>query len=93
MLKMMVWSPRQAADQIARFVDLLGVQPGGGFVQNQNVGVMDDGLRQSHALPVAFGQFADQFGAHVGHGAALGHFGHAVGQALAPTCPSAFRQM
>ena len=83
----------QAADQIARFVDLLGVQPGGGLVENQNVGVVDDGLRQSDALPVAFGQLADQFGADVGDGAALGDFSDAVRQARRPTCPSAFRQM
>ena len=32
---------------------------------------------QSYPLPVAFGEFADQLGAHVGHRAALGYFVHA----------------
>ncbi len=78
---MMVWSPARLRIRSRVSYDLLGVEPGGGFVENQNVRVVNDGLRQSDALPVAFGQFADEFCAHVGDGAAFGHFGDAVGQA------------
>ena len=50
----------QAANQLAGFVDLFGIQAGGGLVENQNIGIVDDGLGQSDALPVAFGELADQ---------------------------------
>ena len=38
---------RQVLDQIAGFVDLLGIQAGGRFIENQYVGIVDDGLRES----------------------------------------------
>ena len=71
---------RQAANQLAGFIDLLGVEAGGRLVENQDVGVVDDGLRQSDALPVALGKLADQFVRDVGDGAALGNLRHARGQ-------------
>ena len=62
---------RQALDQRPGLDDLLRVQAGGGLVQNQDVGIVDDRLRQSDALPVAFGKLADQLVADIGDGASL----------------------
>ena len=92
MLRMMVWSPARLRIRLARFVDLLGVEAGGRLVENQHVGVVDDRLRQADALPVAFGQLADQLVPDVGDGAALGDFVHPLGQARRPTGPSACRR-
>jgi len=43
----------EALDQVARLVDLLGVESGGGLVQDEHVRIVKDGLRQADALPVA----------------------------------------
>ena len=43
----------EALDQVARFIDLLGIEASRRLVQDQHVRIVDDGLRQSHALPVA----------------------------------------
>src|SRR6266404_3121830 len=37
----------EALDELARFVDLLGIETGGGLVENQHVGIVDDGLRET----------------------------------------------
>ena len=50
----------QRLQQLADLDDLLGVEAGGRLVQNQDVGVVDDGLGQAHALPVALGELADE---------------------------------
>ena len=50
----------EALDQLARFDDLLRVESGGRLVENQDVGIVNDGLREADALPVAFGELADQ---------------------------------
>jgi hypothetical protein len=44
----------QVFDEVASLVDLLGVKTGSGLVQNEHVGIVNNGLRQSHPLPVAF---------------------------------------
>ena len=43
----------------------LGSRPAGGLVEDQHVGVVDDGLGEADALAVAFGELADQLGADV----------------------------
>ena len=73
-LRMMVWSPASALEQFADFDDLLGVEAGGGLVEDQDVGVVDDRLGEADALPVAFGELADQLVADVADGAAPDHF-------------------
>ena len=73
----------QAADQRTRLVDLLGVQAGRRLVQNQHVGIVDDGLRQSDALPVALGELAGGSLAHVLDVAALEHIFDALAQGRA----------
>ena len=45
-----------ASNQLAELGGLFRVQPDGGFVEDQHLGVVQQGLRQADALPVAFGQ-------------------------------------
>ncbi len=52
-------------DQIAGLVDLFGIESGGGFVEDQHVGIVDDRLRQTYALAIAFRELADQLGPNV----------------------------
>ena len=49
-------------DQLPRFDDLLGVEAGGGFVEDQDVGVVNQGLGEADALPVAFRQLLNTGG-------------------------------
>src|SRR5262249_43276408 len=49
--------PAKALDQIASFVDLLGVEAGSRLVEDQHIRVVNDGLSQSDALTIPFGQF------------------------------------
>ena len=55
----------QAFDELARLVDLLRVETHGGLVQDEHVGVVDEGLSYADALLIALGQLADTRGAHV----------------------------
>ena len=61
----------QALDQVARLIDLLGIEARGRLVEDQHIGIVDDGLRQADALAVAFGELPDQLVSDVGDGAAL----------------------
>ena len=70
----------QALDQVARLVDLLGIEAGGGLVENQHVGIVNDGLRQADALAVAFGELAEQLVLYIGDGAALADVVDALAQ-------------
>ena len=74
-------------DQFAGLDDLFGVEAGGGLVEHQHVGVVNDGLRQAHALAVALGELADQLVAHVAERATFGHFVHAALDIGARRCP------
>jgi hypothetical protein len=48
---------------------LIGIEGGGGFVQNQDLGVGENGQREPQPLAVALGQFPDVLGDHVAQGA------------------------
>ena len=61
----------EGLEQLADFDDLLGVEAAGGLVEDQDIGVVDDGLGDADALAVAFGQLADQLVADVAEGAAV----------------------
>jgi len=61
----------ETLDEIASLVDLLGVQSGGGFIQNQHIRIVNNGLRQTNALPVSLRKFAQQLLSYVGDGAAF----------------------
>ena len=60
-------------DEVASLVDLLGVEAGGGFVENQDVRIVNDRLREADPLPVAFGELAEELVFYVGDGTALGN--------------------
>src|SRR5207302_4690100 len=63
--------PRETLNQVPRLVDLLWVEGGGGFIENQYVGVVNDGLRQANPLPVAFGQFSEKLVLDLAHRATI----------------------
>ena len=53
------------ADQFTDLHHLLGVQPHGGFIQDDDLRKAQNGLGQAHPLAVALGQVPDQPGAHL----------------------------
>ena len=50
----------QIPDQAPDLCNLLGVQPYGGFIQDQHRGIADKRLGQPYPLLISFGQIADQ---------------------------------
>ena len=50
--------------RVAHLPDLVGVQADGGFVEDEQVGVADECLRQADALAVALREIADQLALH-----------------------------
>ena len=57
--------------QRADLADLVGIESDGGFVEDDHVGFMDDGLGNAHALLVPLGERTDQPAAHVAQAAAV----------------------
>jgi hypothetical protein len=49
----------QLVDEAAHFMFLIRIEPIRGFVQDQRLGIVDEGLSQSHAAPKAFGESLD----------------------------------
>jgi len=52
----MVWS----FNEVTNFDDLARIESDGGFVEDDDGGIVNDGLGDSHPLTVAFGEFADE---------------------------------
>ena len=52
-------------DQLPSFDDLLGIEAGGRFVENQDIRVVDERLREPHPLSVALRQLRAQAVGHV----------------------------
>ena len=73
----------ELANELPRLDDLLGVEARRGLVEHQHLGVVDDGLREAHALPVALREAAALPVGHVGHPGALHHLVHATADVLA----------
>ena len=73
-LRMMVWSPERLAISWRASRCCSRVEAGGGLVENQHRRVVDDRLGEADALPVAFGELADDGVFDVGDGGALAHF-------------------
>ena len=64
---------REALDQFSRFGDLFWIETRCGLIKNQHIGIVNNGLRQTDALPVSFRQFRDQLVSNVGDRAPLHH--------------------
>ena len=52
----------QSLDDVADLDDLLGIQTDGGLVQDQDLGIADEGLGEADTLLIALGQVADHPG-------------------------------
>ncbi len=50
----------EALDQVAHFDDLLGIEAHGGLIENDDFGIVHQGLGQADALLVAAGEALDQ---------------------------------
>src|SRR5690606_1023118 len=53
--------PSDVLDQFSDLNELVGVQTGGGLIQDQYLGVVEQGGGQAHPLPVALGELSDPF--------------------------------
>ena len=73
---------RELLDELPRFDDLFRIQARCRLVQDQHIGVVNERLRQTDSLAVAFGQLRAQAVAHVGHSCAV----HDRPDALPPLC-------
>ena len=69
------------ADELADFQNLVGVEAGGGLVEDEHVGVVDEGLGQAHALPVALAERANLLVLLAAQAHATHQLGHAGAQA------------
>jgi hypothetical protein len=56
-------------DQVPHLPDLVRVESDGRLVEDEQVGVVEQGVGQAHALAVAFGQRPDQFLLHIAQAA------------------------
>ena len=68
--------PAQLPDEVADLDDLCGVQPYGGFIQNDELRAAQQRLRNAHSLTVALGQAADDPGQHFLQPGAVGSGQH-----------------
>src|SRR6185295_1539800 len=64
----------QPADSFSYVANLVRVEPGCGFVENQHVGLVQQYLRHADALPITFGKFADRLTDHAPEHAELDDF-------------------
>ena len=51
----------EIADQLPHAADLVGVEPAGGLVHDQHLGVVQQGLRHRNPLAIPFRELADRF--------------------------------
>ena len=72
-LRMIVWSPASSLMSSRVSMICFGIEAGRRLVENQDVRVVDDGLREADALPVSFGQLGALTVRHVGDARALHH--------------------
>src|SRR5262249_2909155 len=70
--------PGQVFDQTADLLDLVGIESDGRLVEDDHIGVVDDGLRDADALFEAARQALDQFVTALGQGRHLHRLGDAV---------------
>src|SRR5689334_3013605 len=60
MARVMVSASAQAAQQVAKLQARLGIEPGGGLIEQQNLGTVQDGARDAQPLLHAPRQSMDQ---------------------------------
>ncbi len=48
--------PAHLPDELADFMFLIRIQPVGRFIENQHLRIMNDGLRETGAMPVSLGE-------------------------------------
>ena len=65
-------------DQLPRLDNLFGIEAGGGLVEDEHIGVVNERLREADALPVAFRQLRALSIGHVGDARAFHHGLHAL---------------
>lgn len=79
--------PGEFTDEAKSFLALFGIESGGGFVEDQNIRVVDDRGGQADTLAVSLGKLSDEPVFHVGDIAPFASFVHlgvefGVGDAL-----------
>ena len=65
--------------EVAHLGDLVRVEPGGGLVKDQDLGVVQQGGREAHTLAIALGKLAERAGQDRLDGALLHHASQADG--------------
>ncbi len=68
----------EVADEFTNLADLIRVEAVGGFVEDEELWAVDEGIGQSDALAVSFGQGGDHFFPHVGQAAQVHDFTDAL---------------
>ena len=74
--RMTVWLPASDLMRARISVICLGIEPDGRLVEDQHLGIIDDGLGQAHPLAIPLGQGADEPVLHVGDEAPVHHLRH-----------------
>ena len=83
----------EAGDQLAGFALLLGIEAGGGLVEDQHRRVVDDRLGDADALAVAFRKLADDGVPDARRGRVRSqHLVDALGDIGRTGCPSVWRR-
>ncbi len=59
-----VWDSAEVADELADLADLVRVEAVGGLVEDEQFGIVDEGIGQADALAVAFREGLDHLAAH-----------------------------
>lgn len=70
-------------DEVTDALDLIGIETAGGFIEDEDVGVVEHGVCHADALAKAAGEFGDGFAPDFCEGAFIGDPGHAFGEAVA----------
>ena len=71
--------PHDRSDQLAHVQLLLGIETGGGLVEDKHRRIVNNRLCKANALAVAFRELRDDLVLHVTDGGALTDFIHAPG--------------
>ena len=84
---------RQGPDQLARLVDLLRIESGGRLVEDQELGFVDERLREAHPLAIAAAELPDDVLPGLPERAALDRAGHGRPDPAFRDSPEARREL